>query len=89
MGNPDVWNQSKFEVFNNFLGFSTIRMEKEILKFFQSLCSKREKILTKEPLENSKFEKELKRLHFAVNYERGSSSHGKTNPTRGEKLFYL
>ena len=52
-------------------------MEKEILKLFQNLRSKREKILTKELSENSKFERELKRLHFAVNYE------------RGEKLVYL
>ena len=33
-GNPDFWNQSKFEVFSKILGFSTIGMEKEILKFF-------------------------------------------------------
>ena len=69
-GNPDFWNHSKFEVFSKFLGFSTIGMEKEILKFFQNLCTKREKILTKELSENSKFERELKRLHFAINYER-------------------
>ena len=35
-GNPDLWNQSKFEVFSKFLGFSTIGMEKEILKIFHN-----------------------------------------------------
>ena len=45
-------------------------MEKEILEFFRNLDTKREKILTKELSENSKFERELKRLHFAINYER-------------------
>ena len=32
VGNPNFWNQSKFDVFSNFLSFSTIEMEKEILK---------------------------------------------------------
>ena len=86
-GNSDFWNQSKFETFSNFLGFSTIRMEKEILKFLQNLHSTREKILIKEQIENSKFERELKRLHFAVNYKRGSSSNGKSNSARGENWF--
>ena len=45
-------------------------MEKEILEFFRNLDTKREKILTKELSENSKFERELKRLHFSINYER-------------------
>ena len=63
-------------------------MEKEILKFFQKL-HKREKILTKEQMENSKFERELKRLHFAINYKMGSSSRGKSNSAKGEKLVYL
>ena len=40
-------------------------------------------------MENSKFERELKRLHFAVNYERGSSSRGKSNSVKWEKLVYL
>ena len=40
-------------------------------------------------MENSKFERELKRLHFAVYYERGSSSRGKSNSAKGEKLVYL
>ena len=62
-------------------------MEKEILKFFQKLRSKREKILTKEKIENSKFERD--RLQFAINYERGSNSRGKANSTKGEKLVYL
>ena len=87
--NPDFWNHSKFEVFGKFFGFSTIMMEKVILKLFQNLRSKREKILTKELSENSKFERELKRLHFAVNYERGSSSHRKANYAKGKSwLIY-
>ena len=63
-------------------------MEKEILKFFQNLRTKREKIPTKEMSENSKFERELKRFHFAINYERGSSSRGKANSGGGKKLVY-
>ena len=63
-------------------------MEKEILKFFQNLCIKRENILTKELSENTKFERELKRLQFVVNYERGSSSRGKANSIGGKKLVY-
>ena len=78
-GNPNFWNSRKYEVFSKILGFSTIGMEKEILKYFQNLRTKREKILVKELPKNFEFERELKRLHFAINYERGSSSHGKAN----------
>ena len=88
-GNPDFWNQSKFEVFSKFLGISTIGMEKETIKFFHNLRTKREKIPTKEMSENSKFERELKRLHFAINYERGSSSRGKANFGGGKSWFIL
>ena len=38
--NPDCWDKNKFEGFSRFLGYSTKDMEKEILKFFQSLRSK-------------------------------------------------
>ena len=40
-------------------------------------------------MENSKFEREIKRLHFAINYERGNSSRGKSNSAKGEKMVYL
>ena len=49
-------------------------MEKFILKFFQELPGRREKIISKDLVEKSRFERELKRLEFSINYEKGSSS---------------
>ena len=75
------WDKNKFEVFSKFLGFFTLGMEKEIAKFFNNLRSKREKIHSKEALENTRFERELKRLPFDVNYKKGSSSCSKVKGT--------
>ena len=57
------------EKFSHFLGFSTEGLEKEILNFFTKIRKRREKIHSKELLEKSKFERELKRLECSVNYE--------------------
>ena len=83
--NPDCWDKNKFEEFSRFLGFSTIGMQKEILKFFQSLRSEKGKTFTKESLEKARSERELKRLQFSINYERGNSFGAKTLCVGGEK----
>ena len=43
----DFWNKSKFKDFSKFIGFSTTKMEKDILKFFQKL-SRSKIIINKE-----------------------------------------
>ena len=67
--------------FSHFLGFSTEGLEKEILSFLIKIRKRRERIHSKELLEKSKFERELKRLECSVNNEKRNKqkgpSHGK------------
>ena len=50
-------------------------MERDITIFFQNL-RKKEQILNKEGMEKTRSERELKRLEWSVNYERGRTSCG-------------
>ena len=79
----DIWDKSKFEEFNKFLGFSTAGIEREIVIFFQKLRIKIENIHGKEILERMLSERELKQMEFAVNFERGSSSCGMAKASVG------
>ena len=63
------WQESSLARFNQFLGFSTDGLEKDILNFLVKIRKMREKIHSKGLLEKSKFERELKRLECLVNYE--------------------
>ena len=76
--NLDLWSKSKFEEFSKFFGFSTVGFELDIMFFFQEIQNKKEKILGKGTVENTRFVRELKRLQFYVNYEKGSSLKGKS-----------
>ncbi|RVW45034.1 Transposon TX1 uncharacterized 149 kDa protein [Vitis vinifera] len=67
----DRWEESSLAKFSHFLGFSTEGLEKEILNFLVKIRKRREKIHSKELMEKSKFERELKRLECSVNYEKG------------------
>ncbi|RVW23312.1 LINE-1 reverse transcriptase-like [Vitis vinifera] len=69
----DPWEECSLAKFSQFLGFSTEGLEKEILSFLIKIRKRREKIHSKELLEKSKFERELKRLECSVNYEGGNS----------------
>ena len=85
-GTPDIqavrnepeekWEESSLEKFSHFLGFPTEGLEKEILSFLIKIRKRREKIHSKELLEKSKFERELKRLECSVNNEGGSKQKG-------------
>ena len=86
--NPDCWDKNKFEEFSRFLGFSTTGMEKEILKFVQSLWSEKGKTLIKESSEKTKLERELKRPQFSINHERGNSSRAKAHCVGGKREVY-
>ena len=68
--------------FSHFLGFSTEGLEKEILSFLIKIRKRRERIHSKELLEKSKFERELKRLECSVNYEKGNKQKG---PSQGKR----
>ena len=70
----DNWSESKFEEFSKFMGFSTKGMEGDIVSFFKDMKSRRNSIFSKEVIEKTRFERELKRLEFDVNYEKGYSS---------------
>ncbi|RVW67586.1 hypothetical protein CK203_063027, partial [Vitis vinifera] len=67
----DRWEESSLAKFSHFLGFSTEGLEKEILNFLIKIRKRRERIHSKELMEKSKFERELKRLECSVNYEKG------------------
>ncbi|XP_059598518.1 uncharacterized protein LOC104881377 isoform X2 [Vitis vinifera] len=56
------WEESGLARFIQFLGFPTEGMEKEILNFLTKIRKRLEKIHSKELLEKSKFERELRRL---------------------------
>ncbi|RVX18648.1 hypothetical protein CK203_006606 [Vitis vinifera] len=72
----DPWEECSLAKFSQFLGFSTEGLEKEILSFLIKIRKRREKIHSKELLEKSKFERELKRLECSVNYEGGNRQKG-------------
>ena len=60
----DKWEESSLAKFNQFLGFPTEGLEKEILNFFIKIRKRREKIHSKELLECS------------INYEGGIKQKG-------------
>ena len=72
----EKWGESSLAKFSHFLGFPTEGLEKEILSFLIKIRKRREKIHSKELLEKSKFERELKRLECSVNNEGGSKQKG-------------
>ena len=67
----ECWEESELAKFSKFLGFSTEGLEKEILEFMFKIRKRREKVHSKNLLEKSKFERELKRLECSINYEGG------------------
>ncbi|XP_034684659.1 uncharacterized protein LOC117913709 isoform X2 [Vitis riparia] len=72
----DKWEENGLVKFSQFLGFSTEGLEKEILNFLTKIRKRREKIHSKELLDKSKFERELKRLECSINYEGGIKQKG-------------
>ena len=79
----ELWEECSLAKFSQVLGFSTEGIEKEILNFLTKIRKRRKKIHSKELLEKTKFERELKRLECSVNYEGGNKqkalSQGKGN----------
>ena len=69
----ESWEESELAKFSKFLGFSTEGLEKEILEFLIKIQKRREKVHSKNLLEKSKFERELKRLECSINYEGGKT----------------
>ena len=67
----DRWEESSLARFSHFLGFSTEGLEKEISNFLIKIRKRRERMHSKELMEKSRFERELKRLECSVNYEKG------------------
>ena len=67
----ELWEECELAKFSQFLGFSTKGLERDILNFLTKIRKRREKVHSKEVLEKSKFERELKRLECSVNYEGG------------------
>ena len=63
------WEENSLVKFSHFLGFSIEGLEKEILSFLGKIKKRREKIHSQGLLENSRFERELKRLECSINYE--------------------
>ena len=70
------WEESELARFSQFLGFSTVGLEKDILDFMVKIRKRREKVHSKSLLENSKFERELKRLECSINYDGGRKQKG-------------
>ena len=70
------WEKSDLAKFSNFLGFSTEGLEKDIMEFLVKIRKRRERVHSKTFLEKSKFERELKRLEYSINYEGGKKQSG-------------
>ena len=70
------WEESELARFSQFLGFPTAGLEKDILDFMVKIRKRREKVHRKSLLENSKFERELKRLECSINYDGGRKQKG-------------
>ena len=70
------WENSDLAKFSNFLGFSTEGLEKDIMEFLVKIRKRRERVHSKNILEKSKFERELKRLECSINYEGGKKQNG-------------
>ena len=70
------WEKSDLAKFSNFLGFSTEGLEKDIMDFLVKIRKRRERVHSKNILEKSKFERELKRLECSINYEGGKKQNG-------------
>ncbi|RVW72256.1 hypothetical protein CK203_054948 [Vitis vinifera] len=83
----DPWEECSLAKFSQFLGFSTEGLEKEILSFLIKIRKRREKIHSKELLEKSKFERELKRLECSVNYEGGGDRQKGPSQGTGNQLI--
>ena len=81
----EKWEKSSLARFSQFLGFPTEGLEKEILNFLIKIIKRWEKIHSKELLEKSKFERELKRLECSVNYGGGISRKARYR-AKGAKL---
>ena len=63
------WEESDLTRFSKFLGFSIEGLEKDILEFLVKIRRKRERVHSKTLLEESRFERELKRFECPINYE--------------------
>ena len=72
----ESWGESELAKFSKFLGFSTEGLEEDILEFMIKIRKRREKVHSKNMLEKSRFERELKRLECSINYERGKMQKG-------------
>ena len=70
------WEESELARFSQFLGFPTAGLDKDILDFMVKIRKRREKVHCKSLLENSKFERELKRLECSINYDGGRKQKG-------------
>ena len=75
--------------FSQFLGFSTVGLKKDILDFIVKIRKRKEKVHNKALLENSKFERELKRLECSINYEDGRKQKGIVQGRRGQSPAVL
>ena len=64
----DRWDDSCLARFSNFLGFSTDGIEGEILNLLLRTKRRREQNIKKEILGSTKFDRELKKLEWSVNY---------------------
>ncbi|KAJ9704892.1 hypothetical protein PVL29_003104 [Vitis rotundifolia] len=82
------WEESSLAKFSQFLGFPTKGLEKEILSFLTKIRQRRERIHSRELLEKSKFDRELKRLECSVNYE-GGSKHKGLSKGKGNQLLVI
>ena len=83
------WEESELARFSQFLGFSIVGLEKDILDFMVKIRKRREKVHSKSLLENSKFERELKRLECSINYEEGRKQKGIVQGRRGQSPAVL
>ena len=86
--NHGSWESSCLVKFSEFLGFSTMGFEKEILKLLRNLVNSQNLSKEKGSLTVSKSERELRRLRSTINYNGNRSNKG-GGRDRGNLLLKL
>ena len=82
----EKWEDSCLIKFSEFLGFSTVGFESEILGLLSKIVARQNQVVNKGAVSKSRCERELKKLVCTVNYEGRSQIKGE-NKERGSLML--
>ena len=72
----EKWEDSCLIKFSEFLGFSTVGFESEILGLLSKIVARQHQVENKGAISKSRCERELKKLECTINYEGRSQIKG-------------